>query len=118
MMAVMDEYGVTVGVITMEDLLEEIVGEIRDEYDTEKDDGFVQVAEHIFEVPGSMNLNDLNDRLHTELSSDDYDSVGGLLMEKLDRLPEEGDTVLIGDVTLKAIKVDGTKIETVRVEFQ
>ena len=117
MMAVMDEYGNTVGIVTMEDLLEELVGEIRDEYDADEGSELIQTGEHEYEVPGFMNIDDLNDRLGTELESESYDSIGGLMMEQLERLPEEGDTVTIGHVALTAVKMDGTKIETVRIRI-
>ena len=115
MMAVMDEYGDTVGIVTMEDLLEELVGEIRDEYDADEENNLVQTAPDTYEINGSMNLSDINDRLGTDLESDAYDSVGGLLMEKLDRIPEEGDTVRIGNVELTVEKMDGTRLELVKL---
>ena len=115
MMAVMDEYGDTSGIITMEDLLEEIVGDIRDEYDEDEGEDIVQTGRNEFEVPGSMSLDDVNEMLDINLQSEAYESVGGLLMELLDRLPEEGDSVETGQVTLTAVKVSGTKTETVRI---
>ena len=115
MMAVMDEYGVTVGIITMEDLLEEIVGDIRDEYDEDEGIDVVQTGNDEFEVPGSMNISDLNEMLGLNLESQSFESVGGLLMEKLDRLPEEGDSIETDNVTLTAVKISGTKIETIRI---
>ena len=115
MMAVMDEYGVTSGIVTMEDLLEEIVGEIRDEYDADEENELTVTDLDEYEMPGSMSISDVNDRIGTELSSQVYDSIGGLMMEILDRLPEEGDEVQIENVTIRADKVDGTKIESVRI---
>jgi len=113
MMAVMDEYGVTSGIVTMEDLLEELVGEIRDEYDSDEENELVRISEHEYCMPGSMNLSDINERIGTALHSDNYDSIGGLMMEILDRLPEQGDEVVTGNVSIRADKVDGTKIDTV-----
>ena len=115
MMAVMDEYGMTVGIVTMEDLLEELVGEIRDEYDADEEEALVQTSRGEYEVPGSMSIADVNERIGTDLSSEHYDSIGGLMMELLDRLPEEGDEVRIDNVTIRADKVDGTKIESVKI---
>ena len=115
MMAVMDEYGVTSGIVTMEDLLEEIVGEIRDDYDADEENELTVTDLDEYEMPGSMSISDVNDRIGTELSSQVYDSIGGLMMEILDRLPEEGDEVQIENVTIRADKVDGTKIESVRI---
>lgn len=90
---VLNEYGATVGMITLEDLLEEIVGEIRDEYDEDEEELIQKLDERSYLVEGSMKLNDINDELGTELESVDYDSVGGLIIESLDRLPEDGETI-------------------------
>lgn len=90
---VLNEYGATVGMITLEDLLEEIVGEIRDEYDEDEEELIQEVDERTYLVEGSMKLADINDELGTELSSEDYDSIGGLMIENLDRLPEDGESI-------------------------
>ena len=116
MMAVMDEYGVTVGIITMEDLLEEIVGDIRDEYDEDEEDEVLQEGTDEYVMHGSTSLSDINSKLGTALQSEAYDSIGGLIIEKLDRLPEEGDTVNADGVLLTVEKVDGPKIEQVRIK--
>ena len=91
MIIVLDEYGATAGMITLEDLLEEIVGEIRDEYDEDEEQELVEVGPGEYVVEGSMKLDDLNDLLELELESEDYDSIGGLIIGQLDRLPEEGE---------------------------
>lgn len=90
---VLNEYGATVGMITLEDLLEEIVGEIRDEYDEDEEELIQKMGESIYLVEGGMKLADINDQLGTELESEDYDSIGGLMIENLDRLPEDGETI-------------------------
>lgn len=92
---VLDEYGVTAGLITLEDLLEEIVGEIHDEYDLDEDEPIKKISENIYILEGQMKIDDLNDYLGVNLSSDDYDSIGGLIIEKLDRLPTAGDKITI-----------------------
>ena len=94
---VLDEYGETAGLITLEDLLEEIVGEIRDEYDDNEEDFIKEIGPYEYLVEGSTNLEEINDRLDLDLSSDDYDSVGGLIIEHLDRLPEAGDEITTED---------------------
>ena len=99
---VLNEYGAAVGMITLEDLLEEIVGEIRDEYDEDEEELIQEVGERTYLVEGSMKLGDINDELGTLLSSEDYDSIGGLLIEHLDRLPEDGETIVTeAGITLK-----------------
>ncbi|MGN0305261.1 MAG: HlyC/CorC family transporter [Lachnospiraceae bacterium] len=103
---VLNEYGACVGMITMEDLLEEIVGEIRDEYDAEEEEYIQEVEPGSYLVEGSMKLDDINDALGTELDSEDYDSIAGIVIEILDRMPEEGDEVTTPDgihIQVKAV---------------
>lgn len=100
MIIVSDEYGATVGLITIEDLLEEIVGEIRDEYDDYEKDLIQELGPNEYLVEGSMKLTDLNDALGTQFASDDFDSLGGLIIQQLDELPEEGQTVTLEDGTV------------------
>ncbi|HOO26877.1 MAG TPA: CNNM domain-containing protein, partial [Lachnospiraceae bacterium] len=88
MILVLDEYGATVGLISLEDLLEEIVGEIRDEFDENEKDLIQDIGAGEYLVEGSLKLDDINDALDLSLDSEDYDSIGGLIIEKLDRLPE------------------------------
>ena len=113
---VLDEYGETAGIITLEDVLEEIVGEIRDEYDEAEEELIQKVNDQEYIVEGSMNLDDLNDNLGTELESEDYDSLGGFIIEHLDRLPEVGDHITTEDqIRLVVEKLDKNRIETVHV---
>lgn len=92
---VLNEYGATVGMITLEDLLEEIVGEIRDEYDADEDDFIQQLDDNAYLIEGSMKLDDINDALNTDFDSEDYDSIGGLIIESLDRLPDDKEEVTL-----------------------
>lgn len=85
---VLDEYGATVGMITLEDLLEEIVGDIRDEYDHDEEDPIRRIQENEYQVLGSSKLDDLNEKLGIHLESEDYDSIGGYIIEHLDHLPK------------------------------
>lgn len=113
---VLDEYGETAGLITLEDILEEIVGEIHDEYDDEDDEDVKELDTHEYIVEGSTNLDDLNDELGLNLESDDYDSLGGFIIEKLDRLPVLGDEVTTeSGVRLVVEKLDKNRIESVHV---
>lgn len=95
---VLDEYGMTSGMVTVEDLLEEIVGDIRDEYDEDEEELIQKISDNEYVVAGTMSLDDLNDNLELPdkglaLTSEDFDSVGGIVIELLDRLPEAGDEV-------------------------
>lgn len=113
---VLDEYGVTAGLITLEDLLEEIVGEIHDEYDENEEDFISEINPYEYLIEGSTNLEDLNDRLGLSLSSDDYDSVGGLVIEYLDRMPEVGDQVTTREgIRIIVEKLDKNRIEKVHI---
>ncbi|MCM1343898.1 MAG: hemolysin family protein [Muribaculaceae bacterium] len=108
---VLNEYGATVGMITLEDLLEEIVGEIRDEYDEDEEELIQEVDERIYLVEGSMKLDDINDELGTELDSEDYDSIGGLIIECLDRLPEDNEEVTLENrIHLKVQGIEQNRI--------
>lgn len=111
---VLNEYGATVGMITLEDLLEEIVGEIRDEYDEDEEELIQEVDDHSYLVEGSMKLDDINDALGTDLDSEDYDSIGGIIIEKLDRLPEDGEEVTLENgIRLKVQGIDQNRISKV-----
>ena len=108
---VLNEYGATVGMITLEDLLEEIVGEIRDEYDEDEAELIQEVGERTWLVEGSMKLDDINHELGTSLDSEDYDSIGGLIIECLDRLPEDNEEVTLPNgIHLKVQGIDQNRI--------
>ncbi|MBP3205382.1 MAG: HlyC/CorC family transporter [Lachnospiraceae bacterium] len=92
---VLNEYGATVGMLTLEDLLEEIVGEIRDEYDEDEDELIQTIDDRTYLVEAGMKLDDINDALEIDLESEDYDSIGGVLIEHLDRLPEDGEEITL-----------------------
>ena len=114
---VLNEYGASEGMITMEDLLEEIVGEIRDEYDDDEKDSIREVSEHEYIIEGNMKLDDVNNRINTSLASKDYDSIGGIVIEHLnDRLPAVGESVTLEDGTeLKVEEVSNNRIQSVRM---
>ena len=111
---VLNEYGATVGMITLEDLLEEIVGEIRDEYDEDEEELIQKVGERSYLVEGGMKLSDINDELGTVLESEDYDSIGGLMIENLDRLPEDEETITTDQgITLQVKGINQNRIAKV-----
>ena len=114
---VLDEYGEMAGLITLEDILEEIVGEIHDEYDEQEDDRIRQISDNEYIIEGSLNLDDVNDRLGTAFESEDYDSLGGFIIEQLDdRLPEVNDEVTTeGGARLVVEKLDKNRVESVHV---
>ncbi|MBQ8519452.1 MAG: HlyC/CorC family transporter [Agathobacter sp.] len=115
---VLDEYGVTAGLVTLEDLLEEIVGEIRDEYDSDEEDAIEQLSEYEFLILGSTNLDDVNDALDLDFESDDYDTIGGYCLQLLDHLPEENETLFTEDgVVIKIKEVDKNRIERIYIRI-
>ena len=113
---VLDEYGDMAGLITLEDILEEIVGEIHDEYDEKEDELVQKISDREYIIECSMHLDDVNDHLNTELDSEDYDSLGGFIIEHLDRLPVAGDEVITEEgIRLIVEKLDKNRIEKVHV---
>ena len=113
---VLNEYGEAEGMITLEDLLEEIVGEIRDEYDSDEEELIRKKSDKEYIVQGNLKLDDINNALDTEFESEDYDTIGGLMIDCLDRLPKEGETVkLENGTTLLALKVARNRILSVKI---
>ena len=110
---VLDEYGETAGLITLEDILEEIVGEIHDEYDEyEEDELLTRINDFEYILEGSISLDDLDDRLELKLESEEYDSLGGFIIENLDRHPEVGDEI----TTEKGLRLVVDSLDKNRVE--
>jgi CBS domain containing-hemolysin-like protein len=114
---VLDEYGATAGLITLEDMLEEIVGEIRDEYDEDEEDEIAAAGENTYLVSGAMKLDDLNDRLNLKLESEDYDSIGGLMIGLLDHLPEKGESVDCEGLHLSVEHMEKNRIDKIRLQL-
>jgi len=115
---VLDEYGITAGLITLEDMLEEIVGEIRDEFDADDDEGITKISDSEYIIDGSTNLDDVNERIGLELSSEEYESIGGIIMEKLGRLPIEGEVITFDNIILTVKKMDHARIEKVGLKLK
>ncbi|MBU4465921.1 MAG: hemolysin family protein [Actinobacteria bacterium] len=113
MAVVVDEYGGTAGVVTLEDLVEEIVGEVLDEHDRRRA-GVVRSAESLT-FPGDLRPDELRDRTGVRVPEDDvYDTVGGFLMSALERIPAVGDEIEIDDGTLAVLRMDGRRVDRVR----
>ena len=114
---VLDEYGETAGLITLEDILEEIVGEIHDEYDEyEEDELLTCINDFEYILEGSISLDDLDDRLELELESEEYDSLGGFIIEHLDRHPEVGDEIVTeSGLRLVVDSLDKNRVEKVHI---
>jgi magnesium and cobalt exporter, CNNM family len=111
---VTDEYGSVVGLITLEDLLEELVGEITDEYDTEEPE-LEQVADGVFRVDGKLSIDEVNELLDVELPDEEWDTVGGLMLGLLGSIPDEGEEVSFQNLRFTAERVDGRRISKVLI---
>jgi magnesium and cobalt transporter len=116
MAIVVDEYGGVSGLITIEDVLEEIVGEIDDEYDEEEEALILRIGENRYQVQALTPIDDLNDQFDSDLSDDDYGTVGGLLLAEFGRVPEHDDVVTLADkFEFRVIKADNRRIITLEM---
>jgi putative hemolysin len=109
-----DEFGGTAGIITLEDMVEEVVGEIQDEFDVEEAP-FETISEHELRVQGTLLLDELNQHYHLSLEHDEVNTVGGLIMAQLGRIPEPGDQIVFDGITFIAETMDGNAVETARL---
>jgi CBS domain containing-hemolysin-like protein len=115
---VLDEYGELSGMITLEDLLEEIVGEIRDEYDEDEEDPLVRLSDREYQVLGSMNLEDLCQLIPLGFTSDDYDTIGGYIVGAFDHFPNVGETYVSEDGTIiRVLAVEKKRITKLRIKL-
>lgn len=117
MAIVVDEYGGTAGLVTLEDLLEEIVGEIQDEYDTEEPE-FVRLGPESFRVDARMNLDDLNELVGANVPTDSVDTIGGFIYDLLGRIPEEGETIQWSNLRFVVEEIEGQRIAKVVVKTE
>jgi len=115
MALVVDEYGGVSGLITIEDVLEEIVGDIDDEHDAEVVDDIQRIDETRYLVQALTAIDDFNEALGTEFSDDEYDTIGGLVVAEFGRLPEAGEVVEIGDWTFKITSADDRRLHAMEV---
>ena len=114
MAVVLDEYGGTVGIITMEDIIEEVFGEIEDEYD-EENNMIEVVKENEYIVDGSAKLHDISEFIGVSMESEELDSVGGLIIEELGRIPEKNEEVLINNIRFVVEELEKNRIKKVRI---
>lgn len=112
---VLDEYGVMSGIVTFEDIVEEIVGEIDDEYDEMEEEEIITLGDNEYLVDGSLNLNEVNDKLKTSFDSEDFESIGGLVLGEISRVPEIDDEVKIGNVLFRIVKMHKNRIAQLKV---
>ena len=115
MAIVVDEYGGVSGLLTIEDVLEQIVGEIGDEYDVDEGEGIRKESERTFTVPALTRIEDFNAAFGTRFSDEEFDTIGGLVLHELGRMPRRGEAIEIGGLELKVVRADRRRIETLRV---
>jgi magnesium and cobalt transporter len=115
MAIVVDEYGGVSGLLTIEDVLEQIVGDIGDEYDVDDVEGIRKEAERTFAVPALTRIEEFNDVFDTKFSDEDADTIGGLVLHELGRMPRRGEAIELGGLELKVLRADRRRIETLRV---
>lgn len=114
---VTDEYGGTEGMITFEDIFEKIVGQISDEYDTEDDEDILQLGPKKYIIDASINIDEINQRFGTELECQEFDSLGGYIIENIDRFPKLNEVIKIDDLNFTIIKKTKNRIEKILVDF-
>ena len=117
MAVVVDEYGAMQGIVTLEDLLEEIVGEIEDEFDL-PDESVERIDETHIRIDGTFPIDDFNEQFGTELEVEDYHTMAGMVFGALGRAPEVGDEVPIDGLALRVIEIEGSRIQRLEVEFR
>jgi magnesium and cobalt transporter len=115
MAIVVDEYGGVSGLLTIEDVLEQIVGDIGDEYDIDEGEGIRKEADRTWTVPALTRIEDFNQAFGTRFSDEEFDTIGGLVLHELGRMPRRGEAIQIGGLELKVTRADRRRIETLRV---
>jgi magnesium and cobalt transporter len=115
MAIVVDEYGGVSGLLTIEDVLEEIVGEIGDEYDVDEGEGIRREGERTYSVPALTRIDEFNAVFGTRYADEEFDTIGGLVLHELGRMPRRGESIEIGGIELEVLRADRRRIETLRV---
>ena len=114
---VTDEYGGTEGMITFEDIIEKIVGQISDEYDTEEDEDIINIGPGKYLLDASVNIDEINQKFGTELECQEFDSLGGFIIENIDRFPKLNEVLNISDLKFTIAKKTKNRIEKIILEF-
>ena len=117
MAVVVDEYGQVSGVVTIEDVLEQIVGDIEDEHDIDGDDLVTQIEPSIFHVKAIMPIEDFNERFATGYSEEEFDTIGGIVLQAFGHMPERGDQVQVADINFEVLNADSRRVRLLRVNI-
>ena len=118
MAIVIDEYGTAAGLVTIEDVLEQIVGEIEDEHDFDDDVMILQRSEHEFTIKAQLDIDDFNERFETDFSDEEFDTIGGIVTKAFGHLPKSGETVVIDRFEFRVIRADSRKIRLLAVRLE
>ena len=118
MAIVVDEYGGTAGIVTLEDIIEEIVGEIQDEYDFDEQEELIPLAENTYSVDARMSLIDFNEQLETQIESENADTIGGFIFDHLGRVPDQDNQFSYQGLTFTIVEADERRIHRIRIQRQ
>jgi magnesium and cobalt transporter len=114
---VLDEYGGTAGLVTMEDIIEEIVGDINDEYDQEEDENILEATPGVLTATGKTSISDLNAKLTRPIPEGDYETLGGFLTDQFGRLPLKGERIIFDDYLFSVLEADSRKVSRVEIRL-
>lgn len=118
MAIVVDEYGQTAGLVTIEDLLEQIVGEIEDEHDEHEDESYVfQRNDHEFMIKALMPIDEFDDFFSTQLATDEYDTIGGFIVSQLEHMPKKGESLSVDEMKFEIVKADNRRIHLIKLKM-
>ena len=115
MAVVVDEYGQVCGVVTIEDVLEQIVGDIEDEHDVDEDDLVTQIEPSIFHVKALMPIDEFNERFETKFSEEEFDTIGGIVLQAFGQMPERGEQLEISGLNFEVLNADSRRVRLLRV---
>jgi magnesium and cobalt transporter len=119
MAIVVDEYGQAAGLVTIEDVLEQIVGDIEDEHDDHEDEGYVfQRNEHEYMIKALMPIDEFDDHFATQLATDEYDTVGGFIVSQLEHMPKKGESVVVDNLRFEIIRADNRRVHLIKLKIK
>ncbi|MEF3075957.1 transporter associated domain-containing protein [Methylobacter sp. Wu1] len=117
MAIVIDEYGLAAGLITIEDVLEQIVGEIEDEYDEEEDEGYIsQRNENEFMIKALTPIEEFDEYFSTHLATDEYDTVGGFIVSQMEHMPKKGESLVVENLRFEVIRADNRRLHLIKLK--
>jgi magnesium and cobalt transporter len=117
MAIVVDEYGQAAGLVTIEDVLEQIVGEIEDEHDDQDDEGYIsQRSEHEFMIKALTPIEEFDEYFSTKLATDEYDTVGGFIVHELEHMPKKGESIMVDNLRFEVVRADTRRVHLIKLK--